>query len=359
MDRLTLLVLEDAPLDAELELEALATAGFACETTLVDGRGAFENAFNTGRYDAVIADYSLPGFTGLAALEYVRRSDNLLPFILVSGTVGEERAIEALRAGATDYVLKDRLARLGPAMRRALADLRDRRRHLDTQQALELSEQRLRRLSRRLLEVQEAERRHLARELHDEIGQALTAIKLHIEALGRAGGDAALRPRFDAALEAVGQALERVRHLATTLRPAQLDELGLAAALRSHLDRQAQLGGFVPRFSAAELPGRLDPAIESGCFRIAQEALTNVLRHAHAANVWVRLALDGDVLVLAVRDDGRGYDVQAARRLAAGGDSLGLAGMQERVELLGGTLELGSAPGGGSEVVARIPLRSG
>ena len=146
MDRLRLLVLEDAPLDAELELEVLAAAGFACEMTLVDGREAFENAF-AGRYDAVIADYSLPGFSGLAALEYVRGSDTLLPFILVSGTLGEERAIEALRAGATDYVLKDRLTRPGPAMRRALADLHERRRHRDTQQALERSEQRLRRLS--------------------------------------------------------------------------------------------------------------------------------------------------------------------------------------------------------------------
>ena len=109
MPRLRLLLLEDAP-DNALALAALAEAGFACETGLADGGPAFERAFQAGRFDMVIADYHLHGYTGLDALAVVRRADALLPFILLSGALGEEHAVDALRSGATDFVLKDNLA---------------------------------------------------------------------------------------------------------------------------------------------------------------------------------------------------------------------------------------------------------
>lgn len=349
MESLRILVLEDEPADAELALQMLLDAGIACAPTVVAARAQFERAVAGGGFELVLADYSLPGYTGLEALEHVRRRDALLPFILLSGALGEERAVDALRAGATDYVLKDRLARLPSAVRRALEERRARERHLATQL-------RLQQLSRRLLEVQERERRHLARELHDDIGQALTALKIQLESLALTSGAGALRERLAESAETTRHALERVRLLSLSLRPPQLDDLGLVAALRSHLDRQAAVGRLIPHFEAEDVPRALPPVVETACFRIAQEAINNVLRHAAASNIWLRLFVAGEKLALSVRDDGRGFDPETALRGAAGGASLGLASMEERATLAGGALQLRSAAGQGTVLLATFGL---
>ena len=242
-----------------------------------------------------------------------------------------------------------------------LNDITERRR---TQEALEhanreleLSHERLRALSRRLFEVQEEERGRLARDLHDDIGQVLTALKIQLESLQRAADPERLRARLAEGVETVQQTLERVRQLSLSLRPPQLDDLGLAAALRSHLDRQALVSGIAAHFDGAEAPHELDPDTETACFRVAQEAINNVLRHAHAHNLWVRLFTAGGRLALSVRDDGLGFDLEAARSRAASGASLGLVGMEERIALAGGTLELRAAPGEGTVLLATLPVR--
>lgn len=215
---------------------------------------------------------------------------------------------------------------------------------------LELSHERLRALSRRLLEIQEEERGRLARDLHDDIGQALTALKIQVESLRPASAEPAQRSRVDECVETIQSTLERVRQLSLSLRPPQLDDLGLAAALRSHLDRQARVAGLAPHFDAAEAPHDISPETETACFRVAQEAITNVLRHARARNLWVRLFQSGGRLALTVRDDGLGFDVQSVR-------GLGLAGMEERTALAGGSLELRATPGKGTVVLAMFPLQ--
>jgi len=243
--------------------------------------------------------------------------------------------------------------------RARLVIINDITERLRTQQALgranlelEQSHERLRALSRRLLEVQEEERGRLARDLHDDIGQALTALKIQLESLSLAG-DGALRARLAEGVQTVQHTLERVRQLSLSLRPSQLDDLGLAAALRSHLDRQAILAGLTAHFDAAEAPQDIDPDTETACFRVAQEAINNVLRHAHARNLWLRVFTAGGRLALSVRDDGRGFDLEAARRGAA---SLGLVGMEERIALAGGSLELRATPGEGTVVLATFPV---
>src|SRR3990167_4739586 len=135
MDRLRVLLLEDSAADAELAQRALAGAGLDCEVTHAASRERFELAFGAGRFDFILADYNLPAYSGIEALEHVRARDALIPFILVSGTVGEERAVDALRAGVTDYVLKTALARLPSAVLHALAQRREREQHLETQRA--------------------------------------------------------------------------------------------------------------------------------------------------------------------------------------------------------------------------------
>jgi two-component system sensor histidine kinase UhpB len=158
--------------------------------------------------------------------------------------------------------------------------------------------------------------------------------------------------------ETTRHALERVRQLSLSLRPLQLDDLGLVAALRSHLDRQAGIGGLTPHFDALEAPHSLAAEVETACFRVAQEAVTNVLRHAQAKNVWLRLFTAGEYLALSVRDDGVGFDLEAARRRGAAGASLGLVGMEQRAALAGGTLELRSAPGQGTLLLATFALQA-
>jgi two-component system sensor histidine kinase UhpB len=232
-------------------------------------------------------------------------------------------------------------------------DVTELRRAMD---ALGAARGRLQRLSRRLLEVQEDERRHLARELHDDIGQGLTAIKLNLESLVRGRDGTLAESRVGEALEATRHTIERVRQLSVTLRPLQLDDLGLVAALRSHLDRQAKLGRLAPHFEIQEVPVKLSAEIEIACFRVAQEAINNIVRHARATNVWLRLFVAGDRLALSVRDDGTGFDVGAAQRRAAVGESLGVISMEERVALAAGTFQIHSAPGQGTVVVASFPI---
>ncbi len=227
-------------------------------------------------------------------------------------------------------------------------------RELERQRATE----KLQALSHRLVEVQEAERRHIARELHDEIGQSLTAAEMNLQAAMRLPGPAALERRLTESIQAVERVLEQVRDLSLNLRPSMLDDLGLEPALRWYTHRQAALTGMKAEFRAAEAEERLDPVIETECFRVAQEALTNVVRHARAHAVKVELSRQDGHLHLSVRDDGVGFDVNGLRGEAVRGASLGLLSMEERASLAGGGVELNSAPGCGTEVHAWFPLRS-
>lgn len=218
--------------------------------------------------------------------------------------------------------------------------------------------ERQRALSRRLLTAQEEERRRLAVELHDELGQVLTAVKINLESLQRASGVAAAPASMDGMIQSVDDALQRVRDIALDLRPSVLDDLGLPAAMRWYADRFARAGRVEAHLSIGVLPP-LESGVKTACFRVAQEALTNVDRHAHADHVWIDLHVLDGALELSVRDDGIGFDVAAARERAIRGASVGLLGMQERVAQMGGEYEVVKVTAGGTEVRARFPLTTG
>jgi PAS domain S-box-containing protein len=215
---------------------------------------------------------------------------------------------------------------------------------------------RMERLSRRLLDVQETERRAIARELHDEIGQALTVVKIELQGIQRQATGPAAEELTDS-IDVVDQALQQVRDLSLDLRPSLLDDLGLPAALRWYVDRQAQRAGLEANFNVDTVRERLLPNIETVCFRVVQEAVTNIIRHAHAQRIYVELIRREDQLWLTIQDDGRGFEVSSARARAAAGASLGLLGMEERVWLSGGEIEIESTPGRGATVRARLPFR--
>ncbi len=219
-----------------------------------------------------------------------------------------------------------------------------------TQAELQASRERLEMLSRELIATQESERRHLARELHDEIGQTLTGIKLNLRALQQPTQAAKSEALVQDMIGLVDQTLQQVRSLALDLRPSMLDDIGLVAALRWCLDRQAQRAGFGIQFQAEPPDISTSPEIATACFRVAQESLTNIARHAQARQVRVELHQQDTQLELLITDNGVGFDVGAAH-----GASTGLLGMRERVALVGGQLKIESAPSQGTTIRARFP----
>jgi PAS domain S-box-containing protein len=218
-----------------------------------------------------------------------------------------------------------------------------------------VSQERLVSLSRRLLTIQEEERRRLAVELHDELGQVLTAVKINLASLARTFALGLAPSPLEDAIASVDHAMHQVRDIALDLRPSVLDDLGLPPALRWYINRFARDVGLEVHVSVDDVPD-IDANIATACFRVAQEALSNVARHARARNVWLDLHLKANGLELRVRDDGVGFDPVLSRQRALAGTSMGLLGMQERVSLVNGALEILGGPGEGSEVRALFPL---
>jgi PAS domain S-box-containing protein len=217
---------------------------------------------------------------------------------------------------------------------------------------LEEANHRLRILSRRLFEVQEEERRHLARELHDEIGQALTAAKINLQSVTGNGGGVTFA-RLQETTGILDRLLGQVRQISLDLRPSMLDDLGLVPALRSLLDQQGRRASVAVRLSAENIPEKLGPEIQTTCFRIAQEAITNALRHAGATQIEIDLRRENGELRLLVCDNGLGFDVESAQAQPVG---LGLIGVKERAALVGGRARIISSPNKGTTIEVSVPL---
>ncbi len=221
---------------------------------------------------------------------------------------------------------------------------------------MQASTRRMQALSRRLVEVQESERRHIARELHDEAGQALASLRYGLRLLEReieAGGGVAerlaeLRQRTDAVIESL-------HRLAADLRPVSLDHLGLDAALRQYCRAAAGKFGLAVQFKARGLAKRrLPPKVETALFRVVQEAMANVVRHAHATQVDVLVERFHDRVRVMIEDDGVGFDASAPLP----GNHFGLLGLRERAEAMGGTSTIESAPGAGTTIVVEVEIRA-
>jgi signal transduction histidine kinase len=219
--------------------------------------------------------------------------------------------------------------------------------------ALTQSSQRLRLLSAQLVNLQELERRHLARELHDEVGQVLTGLKMMLETSDGHARDS-VQPVLATAVEILGDLIVRVRDLSLTLRPLILDDQGLLPALQWQLRRFSQQTGVIIRFEHAGLERRFSPDVEIAAYRVVQEALTNVARHAGESKVWIEIWADDAHLGIQVRDQGKGFDAPAAFTEHRG---CGLIGMRERVSLLGGSFSLKSRPGHGTSIIVEFPLQ--
>jgi signal transduction histidine kinase len=345
---LRLLHVEDSELDHELMRAHFAAAGLDVNWSRVEDLAGFEAALDEGGWHAVICDHKLPAHSGLELLAFLRERDALLPFLLVSGEIGEDVAVQAMRAGASDYLLKGRLARLVPALQQAL-------KAAQAQQERAQAQAQLAQLAAHLQERIEGERAQWSRELHDEVGSALTALKFDLAWLQRhADPQAAERARQ--AQQVLDGAIAASRRLMQDLRPPILEE-GLAPALHWQLGlferqhREVQISLQHPEGEPPLLP----PPVCLTAYRFVQEALHNVAKHAQASRVRVELQWASGVLGVEVQDDGRGMAPGALQQP----QRFGLRGLQERAAALGGWVDVSSRPGQGTLLALSLPLRAG
>ncbi|MEN9538207.1 MAG: hypothetical protein RLZZ126_442 [Pseudomonadota bacterium] len=356
--RLRILFLEDSEPDFGLAVRALAQAGLSAECvrvqTLLSFEAALKPADQASAFDLVLADYHLPGFTALDAQQLMLQSGHALPFVLVSGAVGDSTAVAAIQAGMADFVAKDDLHRLGPAVQRALSTHATRLAKEQADAELAASRERLAEFAKQEQTAIENERAAIARDIHDDVGGALAALRFDLSWLSqRHAQDASTQTRLRQAEQTLAQAVQASQAIMHNLRPAVLDE-GLAAGLE-WLAHSFSQRNRLPVHARIELSAGSATALSADqqltAYRTAQEALTNIQKHAQATQVWVEASDRQGLLTLEVRDDGSGlpHPLHRAGR--------GLAGMRERAGLAGGWLDIGpGSQGHGTCITLSIPL---
>jgi signal transduction histidine kinase len=350
-----ILTLEDNVADAELIRFALREGGLSFSFKRVESKTGFLKELEEHTPDVILLDYALPGFDGFSALTLAQEKYPDIPFIFVTGTLGEEVVIEMLKSGATDYVLKTRLSRLAPAVLRALREREERLERRKTEDKLRRSHEQLRALSVYLQHVREDERIRISRTVHDELGQALTGLKMDLYWLS-SRVPKQLRELHDKAKSMsahIDSTIQTVRRISTELRPGILDDLGLVAALEWQAHEFQKRTGIHCVVTATLKDPVLEEDLNTAFFRIFQETLTNVLRHAHATKVTINLEKSRGHLVMEIKDNGRGISEAEVSNTK----SIGLLGMRERAALLGGKLVVTGAPVKGTTVLVKIPIQ--
>jgi two-component system, NarL family, sensor histidine kinase UhpB len=350
---LSIIHLEDNEADHDLVRHALARSDLDCELVLVDTLEDFDRALADRPVDAILADYHLAGFSGMDAWEHVRALGLAVPFIMVSGAIGEATVADAMVRGVSDYVDKNRLNRLPMVLERALSFFAARRAQAEAARQLDESRRRLADLTEHLQASIERERADIAREIHDDIGGSLAAVKLDLAWIGRHATDEAIRDHVRAALEMAEHALGASQRIMRNLRPSVLDQ-GLMAAVQWLAQTFAERSGV-----AVGLQGRLDQplsqAVELVAYRTVQEALTNILKHSGATEVRIDLSDLEGCLTVEISDNGRGASAADLAKL----QSFGLLGLRERAQTVGGWLDVVTSEGQGLTLILSIPLEAG
>ncbi|MGZ6230241.1 MAG: response regulator [Syntrophales bacterium] len=351
---LHILIVEDVPTDAELMEEELRAVGIEFVATRVDTAGSLVDALDRFSPDIILSDYSLPAFDGESALSIAREKAPGVPFIFVTGALGEDRAVDLLKRGATDFVLKDRLNRIPLCIKRALEEVEEKKRRQQAEEALKKVHDQVRFFASQCLTAQETERKRIAGELHDSIAASLSAVKIRIERTAEEmrQGNGSLESLQDLG-SMVSDINNDVRRIMADLRPSVLDDLGIIAAMNwfcreyqktySHISLEKQI-----EISEDDVPDLLKTPI----FRISQEAMNNIARHSKATRATLSLQKQDGEIVLTIQDNGQGFDLDTTKR------GLGLSTMRERTELSGGSFALESTMGKGTTVHAHWPLSS-
>jgi signal transduction histidine kinase len=368
------LLLEDSPTDAELAVFELERAGLPIVSQQVATREAFTAAVVHFQPDVVLADYSLPNFSGREALQWTLEYYPRIPVIIVSGALGDERAIELIKAGACDYVLKTNLVRLGPAVIRALDEVRQAQAREEAEHALAAAaverekllislEQRvqertaqLRAMAFELTKAEERERQAIARDLHDGLGQTLAIAKIKLSNLSTSVLDKEAASTIAVVEKLIDQSNRSVRSLAEQLTPPVLYDLGLLPALEwlvEQMERDFDLRCDITANIELE---PLDQSVRAILFRAVRELLLNIVKHANVGLTPVRIDIStGDEqLQIVVTDTGKGFDPDNVKRTLVGG--FGLLNVRERLAYIGGTIHIDSKCGEGTRVLMTAPM---
>ena len=348
---LRILHLEDSPFDHALVQRALTKSGETFEIQRVETLEAFEHAIQTLGFDIILADYRLPGFTALDAWQRLLQHQRPPPFVLLSGAIGEPAAVAAIKTGISDYLAKDDLSKLAQVIRRTIEVHSIRRAKELTDQELALSERRLAEFAEHLQATIEQERAAIAREIHDDIGGALAAVKFDLSWISRHTHDAATLSHLSAATEMLQHALEASQRIMMNLRPAILDQ-GLAAAIQWLASGFAKRTGIETTFNAVPEKAVLSKAVQLVAYRTAQEALTNISKYAECDRVTIELSDTEGVLTLEVRDNGKGIMPTELSKPK----SFGLRGLQERAKTVGGWLDVSTQAHKGTSIILSVPL---
>lgn len=350
---LAILHLEDSSADHELAALTLRKSAVCCQLTRVETLREFQQLISTQTFDIVLADYRLPGFTALDAWSLAVQNPKHPPFILLSGAIGEPAAVDAMRLGMADYLLKDDITRLPHVIARALEVHEARRAREHAVAELAASQQRLAQLAEYLQTSIENERASISREIHDDIGGALTAVRFDIAWIGRHSTDERMREHVTSAVDMLQHAIGASQRIMMNLRPPILEQ-GLVAAvqwLATSFERRSGVSTSV--MSSGEMINTT-PAIQLVAYRTAQEALTNISKHTQSTLVHIELSDQESMLTLEVTDNGDGI----APAMLEKPQAFGLKGLRERARTVGGWLDISSQPGMGTSVILSIPLLS-
>ncbi len=348
---LRVLHLEDSLLDHDLVKRALAKSGQPFVIERVETLDAFAQHLRGRPFDVILADYHLPGFTALDAFAQLPRDGHPAPFILISGAIGEAAAVDAIKLGMSDYLLKDDLGKLVHVVRRAL-EVRETRIAKERAHAeLAASEKRLAEFSEHLQATVEQERAAIAREVHDDIGGALAAMKLDLAWIARHSSDPGVASHLQAANDMLQHALGASQRIMMNLRPAILDQ-GLAPAVQWLASGFERRTGIKTTFISAESHQDTPKPVQLAAYRTAQEALTNISKHAQCDAVRIDLSDANGVLTLEVTDNGQGI----AEHELGKPRSFGLKGLHERARAIGGWLDVSTGRGSGTSIILSVPL---
>ena len=480
MDKeLNILIVEDVASDAEAIESELRSEHIPFHAQRLDTREAFVEALKNSPPDIVLSDFTLPNFNALDALHLLQEHHGDIPFILVTGSRSEEVAVECIKEGADDYILKASLKRLPSSVLNVLKKREAEREQAKTEAALRQGEEQfrlitensrdlislldpegrfiyaspsykkslgyapedltgtdsfalvhpddqeklrnawreallnreervaefrgrhqngvwrsfesagnwifdeqnrpqrtvvvsrditrrkqaeeaLRGLPRLIRQAQEVERRRVARELHDSVNQILASVKFRIQSMEEkfSGHDQKVSQETLKAKALLEKAMQEVRRISHNLRPSELDDLGLAPALRSLCHEFGERTGMNIELSLSRLPRNLSAEVELNLYRIIQEALNNIAKHSQATRAELRLARNGSAIKASIRDNGRGFDPQCVQTKKSKKAGIGLVDMKERAAFAGGAFNIRSAPGAGTELEIEIPFHT-
>jgi signal transduction histidine kinase len=344
-----ILLVDDEPKSLYALQELLSTLG----ETLMTAPSGEEALRLVLRHDfaVILLDVRMPGIDGFETAKLIRNRERsrLTPIIFLTAAADEMTSMfRGYEVGAVDYLMKPVVPEILKSKVSVFVELHRK------SERLKESEDKLRRLAAHLISVREEERAHIAREIHDELGQVLTGIKMEVGWLAKRLTDSPLLEKTDSMSKLIDSTVQTVRKIATGLRPEMLDDMGLVAAIGWYSKDFQKRTGIRCRVKLPPETTKLDIDVATTAFRIFQEILTNVARHSRATRVDIDLGVTDEQVTLEVHDNGVGI----AESDLHGRKSLGLLGMHERALLFGGEVSITGSPGHGTRVAVTIPTRN-